>query len=155
MTRVGSPLFLGWVAFCSAVCVGVATGRTSGDSIAVQIGSALLALAAAVVIAFVPLVLFSRKAAPVAPPSEVAAPAPVTAAPAPADDLKVRLEALHAAACEWRDEQPDTRVEAWIETTQQLLDAELPGAGRYFGALPVSAWPAQLARLETIVRDFV
>jgi hypothetical protein len=153
VSRAASPLFLGWVAFCSAVCVGIATGLARGDSLAVQIAYALLGLAVALVIALTPLLFLSRERS-VPEPAETVAPPAFVAAP-PADDLRARLDAVHAAGLELRDAPPDERVQAWIDSTQRLLDAELPGAGRYFGALAVSAWPAQLARLETILRDFV
>jgi hypothetical protein len=156
VSRAASPLFLGWVAFCSAVCVGIATGWTRGDPLYVRIAYALLALAVALVIALTPLLFLSRERS--AQPEPVEAPSPPAeagGAPPPAVDVRAELEAARAAGLELRDAPPDERVQAWIATTQRLLDTELPGAGRYFGALAASAWPAQLGRLETILRDFV
>jgi hypothetical protein len=160
---IDSPLGLAWVAFCSAVAAALATGMAIHDPAGTKIAVALLGTAVGLVVALVSFALVSSLRGPgregvgfAAParPESVAAPVWVAREPA-VDDLRVRLEARLAAGRELRDDPPDARVDEWIETTRRMLEPSAPGAARYFAALDRSAWPAQLARLETIVRDFL
>lgn len=95
--------------------------------------------------------------APAAPakPELVPAPGASTARVSAADDLRERLEARLAAGRELRGGAPDERVAEWVEATRRMLQTGAPGAAGYFGALDLSAWPAHLTRLETILRDFL
>jgi hypothetical protein len=188
--RLDSPVFLCWVAFCSAVAVALATGAVIHDSAATRAAAGVGGVVAGLIVAFVSFVLLdavkpASRAAPVAPlrvmpeaPEHEPArepeprrlePLPGLAPPAPAlpppaawaqrapavDDLRDRLEARLAAGRELRDEEADPRVADWVAGTQRMLEAGAPGAARYFGSLELASWPAHLARLETILREFL
>ncbi|HVU78302.1 MAG TPA: hypothetical protein VHC67_12005 [Gaiellaceae bacterium] len=159
---VESRTFPVWVAFCTAVTVAVASGVTVDDSVATRIVAGLVGLAAGVVLSFalaaLPAFLRRRERAP------EQAPEPVTIVQAPAeaptvvvtDDRRTRLEAQRAAA------SPDGDVEAWIAATQRTIDQVIPGASGYFASLASRPFAderarldAHVARLETILRDFL
>ena len=157
MTRAaGSPWFLVWVAFCSALSVAIATGTAIDDSSAALVAANLIGLSIGVVVAFGSFYLVTSLSSeppewvappvveqePVAAPTEWASPEPHI------DDLRNRLEARLAEGRELSDE----RSQEWIDATRTLLEPEAPGAARYFAA---ATWPGHVARLETILRDFL
>lgn len=154
--RLESPVFLCWVAFCSAVAAAITSGVALHDSPAARVGAALAGVVIGMAFAFGTFALVELRRSP--PPVEVVAELPV--APAAehepvVDDLRERLETQLVAGRELRDEPLDSRVDEWIAATGRLLQDGAPGAARYFGALEPTAWPAHLARLETILRDFL
>jgi hypothetical protein len=164
---VESRTFPVWVAFCTAVTVAVASGITVDDSVATRVAAGIVGLAIGVALSFALAAVaagFQGREHVAASPPPAPAPTPVTVVETPAeaptvvvtDDRRTRLEAQRAAA------DPDGDVAAWIAATQQVIDRVLPGASGYFASLGSRPFAddrarldAHLARLDTILRDFL
>lgn len=166
---LSSPWFLAATALCCGLTVAFASWLADDSSDGVRALAAVSGLGFGLaIVLLVAWVLEHEDAPQVAAPSTAGWPAqpapPVwpTAAPAPATALTPRLEEGRALHEELEPGASDARVGLWIESVRHAIEQERPGVAGYFNALggrryadDVERLDAHLARLATIVRDFL
>jgi hypothetical protein len=175
-----SRWFIPWAAACCAACVAFATWIANDASTGGRIAAGVVGLVAGIALMFaIPLLFTALPAPPSAPaigqgaqrpPSPVAYPAPVAPAvfPAPVAPppdtgvARAELDRELERGRELRGASDQGAVDAWIADAQRAVSSFAPNAAGYFGSLDRRAWDdqakrleAHLARLETILRDFL
>jgi hypothetical protein len=184
MTRIlESRWFPLWAAACCAVCVAFATWVSVDASTAGRVGAGVAGLGVGVVLMFaIPFLLAGlMQPQPDRPRPSVthAAPSAPAAEPAPgavsvADDAGVPVAVPEPAAARselagrldagraLRDAAAADAIDAWVADARRAVEQCAPGAAGYFAALDARPWDdagrrldAHLARLETILRDFL
>ncbi len=167
---LASGWFLGWTAVCCGLTVAFASWIANDASTVVFALCALVGLGVGLTLMLLIAWALSPSPEPTPPalrpeaePPHPTAPAvPPSPTAAGLDLLTMHLEDGNALRDGLEPGASDDRVEAWIDRVRREIAQHKPGVTGYFAALAARSYrddkerlDAHLARLTTIVRDFL